>query len=378
MAIFNSSLLIHTSFLFLLLLLPLLHPCTATRLIKNCSFDAIYQFGDSISDTGNLIREAPIGTATPYGHLPYGMTLSNTPTGRCSDGLLMIDYIAMALQIPLLNPYLKRDSDFSHGVNFAVAGSTALDTTFLAKQRIFSPLTNSSLFVQLGWFMTHLKSICSTETECRQKLGNSLFLVGEIGGNDYNYAFFQGKTMEEVESLIPSVVQKIKDAVTEVIKVGATRVVVPGNFPIRCIPIYLTAFAINDPASYDELKCLKGLNNFAMNHNIQLQGAISLLREEQGSNIDIAYADYYTAYQWVLSHAHFLGLDVNSIEKACCGTGGEYNFNLIKMCGAEGVQVCSNPETYMSWDGVHSTQNGYRLMADWLLRDIKPKIRCFF
>ncbi|XP_043714464.1 acetylajmalan esterase-like [Telopea speciosissima] len=374
MATFKISLLILTSFLFLL---PLLHPCAATR-FKSCSFDAIYQFGDSISDTGNLIREAPVGTATPFGHLPYGMTLSNTPTGRCSNGLLMIDYVAMALQVPLLNPYLNRNADFSHGVNFAVAGSTALETTLLAKQKIYAPVTNSSLFVQLDWFKTHLKSICSTETECRLKLGKSHFMVGEIGGNDYNYAFFQGKTMEEVESLISYVVQRIKDAVTEVIKLGAKRVVVPGNFPIGCIPIYLTAFKSNDPASYDELKCLKGLNDFAVNHNIQLQRAISLLREEHGSTIDIAYADYYTAYQWVLSHAPFLGFDVNSIQKACCGTGGEYNFNVTKMCGAEGVQVCSNPETHMSWDGVHSTQNGYRLMADWLLRDIMPKIRCFF
>ncbi|KAJ4951980.1 hypothetical protein NE237_028812 [Protea cynaroides] len=46
----------------------------------------------------------------------------------------------------------------------------------------------------------------------------------------------------------------------EVIKLGATRVVVPGNFPIECIPIYLTAFKSNDMASYDELECLKGLN----------------------------------------------------------------------------------------------------------------------
>ena len=38
-------------------------------------------------------------------------------------------------------------------------------------------------------------------------------MVGEIGGNDYNYALFQGKTMEEVESMVPDVVRVIKDAV---------------------------------------------------------------------------------------------------------------------------------------------------------------------
>lgn len=55
--------------------------------------EAIYQFGDSISDTGNLIRENPVGSHTAFARLPYGETYFHKPTGRCSNGLLMIDYI---------------------------------------------------------------------------------------------------------------------------------------------------------------------------------------------------------------------------------------------------------------------------------------------
>jgi len=39
-------------------------------------------------------------------------------------------------------------------------------------------------------------------------------MVGEIGGNDYNYPFFQGKSSNVVRDLVPKVVKKIKDAVT--------------------------------------------------------------------------------------------------------------------------------------------------------------------
>ena len=39
-------------------------------------------------------------------------------------------------------------------------------------------------------------------------------MVGEIGGNDYNYALFQGKTIEEVRHMVLEIVQAIKDAVT--------------------------------------------------------------------------------------------------------------------------------------------------------------------
>jgi hypothetical protein len=38
-------------------------------------------------------------------------------------------------------------------------------------------------------------------------------MVGEIGGNDYNYAFMFNKTTEEISVLVPEVVRAIKDAV---------------------------------------------------------------------------------------------------------------------------------------------------------------------
>jgi hypothetical protein len=48
--------------------------------------------------------------------------------------------------------------------------------------------------------------------EIRRRLENSLVLVGEIGGNDYNYAFFGNRSVDEVEKLIPGVVRTIMDA----------------------------------------------------------------------------------------------------------------------------------------------------------------------
>lgn len=48
--------------------------------------------------------------------------------------------------------------------------------------------------------------------EIRKKLQSSLVLVGEIGGNDYNYEFFANKPMTEVEKLIPGVIKTIIDA----------------------------------------------------------------------------------------------------------------------------------------------------------------------
>ncbi|XP_057466267.1 acetylajmalan esterase-like [Actinidia eriantha] len=370
----NTRLVLSLVLVFLLILQP--HSSDAHPL-KVCHFDQIYQLGDSISDTGNLIRETPIGATTAFAKLPYGETFFKNATGRCSNGLLMIDYFAMAAGLPLLNPYKNTDASFSHGANFAVAGSTALPVEVLARKNISTMVTSSSLSVQLDWMFTHFNSICHRDRDCIEKLENALFMVGEIGGNDYNYALFQGKTMEEVESLVPDVVRVIKDAVRRVIHYGAVRVVVPGNFPIGCMPIYLTAFQTNDSAAYDKHHCLKQLNNFSVYHNNQLQEAIEELKREY-PNVVILYGDYYHAFQWLFSRAAYLGFETTSAQKACCGIGGDYDFSLPRMCGAPGVPVCPNPNKLISWDGVHLTQEAYKIMAGWLIHDILPKLQCSF
>lgn len=60
------------------------------HILRSCNIDKIYQLGDSISDTGNRMIEDPLDACS---RLPYGKSSSLGPTGRCSDGLLMIDFI---------------------------------------------------------------------------------------------------------------------------------------------------------------------------------------------------------------------------------------------------------------------------------------------
>ncbi|KAF9588927.1 hypothetical protein IFM89_017606 [Coptis chinensis] len=278
---------------------------------QRCKYDGIFQFGDSISDTGNQILE-PAGPRSPCAHNPYGQKLIGEPTGRCSNGRLMIDFI----------------------------GSTALNTSVLLQNGILSPVTNSSLLVQLDWFLAHYQNLCETA---------------------------KSKSIEDATALVPLVVNNIRDVAKKLIDLGATRLVVPGNFPIGCSPMYLTLFKNNDSTSYDDKGCLKGLNTFARYHNQYLQNALQQLRLEY-PNVAIVYADYYQAAEWVLTNAPQLGFETKSILKVCCGTGGDYNFSLMSMCGMEGVFACSVPDQYINWDGVHLTEKAYQSMADWLIK----------
>ncbi|XVF78861.1 hypothetical protein PTKIN_Ptkin14bG0171500 [Pterospermum kingtungense] len=288
----------------------------------------------------------------------------------------MVDYFAKSAGISFLDAYLNENSSHSSGVDFAVAGATALPVEILAKRNnIIAFITNSSLSVQLDWMLTHFNATCQNLKDCFEKNKNALFMVGEFGANDYNYALIEGKNFKEIRAMVPEVVQAIKDAIKIVIGYGATRVVVPGNFPMGCSPMFLTLFQTNDTAAYDEFHCLKDLNSLLIYHNNYLQKAIEEL-SKQHPHVIIVYGDYYQAYNWLLSNARILGFDNNSLQKACCGIGGDYNYSLMKMCGASRIPVCSNPAKFVSWDGIHPTQQAYKFMARWLIHDIYPKLQC--
>lgn len=86
-ALFQILIIFSTS---LLIILPQ-NSCNAsnTPKLEQCGFNAIYNLGTSISDTGNSAVDNP---STWQAKFPYGETIHEA-TGRPSDGLLIIDYI---------------------------------------------------------------------------------------------------------------------------------------------------------------------------------------------------------------------------------------------------------------------------------------------
>ncbi|WOG93792.1 hypothetical protein DCAR_0313079 [Daucus carota subsp. sativus] len=351
-------------------------PAICFAILTNCKIDKIYQLGDSLSDTGNRIVEDPLDAC---GSLPYGQNFPRGPTGRCSDGMLMIDHFALAAGIPFLNPYLKGNANFTHGVNFAVGGSTALSEYALAEKDIMLLGTSSTLGIQLDWMSTFFASQCNTHINrlCPGNFKHALFMVGETGGNDYNFALAQGKSIEEAKTLVPEVVEIIRDAVRRVIDLGASRIIVPGNFPIGCFPMTLIMFKSDSKSAYDEHRCLKDFNDLAAFHNQYLQQAIITLQEENPGTT-IVYGDYYNAFNWLLYNAPYLGIDAKSALEPCCGNGGidSESSPTSGGCGSLNAQVCLYPDRYISWDGIHLTRKAYSVLSKWLLADITPKLKC--
>ncbi|XP_050287247.1 GDSL esterase/lipase At5g45910-like [Quercus robur] len=331
-------------------------------------YESIFNFGDSLSDTGNFLLSGAVAFPV-IGKLPYGVTFFQHATGRCSDGRLVVDFIAEAYGLPYLPPYLAIDNghDFKHGVNFAVAGATALDPQFFKELKLESLLwTKDSLSIQLGWFKKLKSSLCTTKQDCDNYFKKSLFLVGEIGGNDYNYAFFVGGSIKKLRAFVPVVVDAITKATSALIEEGVVELVVPGNLPIGCSAAYMTLFQSPNKADYDPKNgCLKAFNSFAKYHNNQLKRALEMLRQKY-PHARIIYADYYGAAIRFFHAPRHYGF-FNSTLTACCGGGGPYNFNNSARCGHIGSKACNNPSAHVNWDGIHLTEASYRHIAKGLI-----------
>lgn len=92
--------------------------------------------------------------------------------------------------------------------------------------------------------------------------------------------------------------------VQEAIRLGAKRIVVPGAFPLGCLPMFLSGtFPDKD---LDEFGCLRFLNNLAQFLNIHIQARLNLLRL-QFQDVIIHYADNYNAFLSVFRVASDLG-----------------------------------------------------------------------
>ncbi|XP_076902487.1 GDSL esterase/lipase At1g31550-like [Bidens hawaiensis] len=336
----------------------------------NACYSSIISFGDSIADTGNrkhlaLASNKYFSCDSP----PYGQNFVGQPTGRCSNGRLIIDFLADSLGLRLMPPYLniKERSGVAtlrQGVNYAVAGTTAMNSTFVEEQWYGSVVFNRTgcLRVQLEWFKQSLPFICgSTTSDCKNFIGNSLILVGEIGGNDYNIPLSLGKHIDEIQPYVPLVIDTIISVVNELIEMGAQTLVVPGNFPIGCFPSHLTVGESGVYGEHDPITgCLTKLNQFSEYHNKMLQTKLNQIRE-LNPNVNVIYADYYNAAMQIYISPDEYGF-TNGTLKACCGSEGPYNYNASATCGNVSTILCDEPDAYVSWDGMHLTEAAYKVI----------------
>ncbi|PKI79142.1 hypothetical protein CRG98_000434 [Punica granatum] len=247
----------------LLVIVGVLHDVAAVEATPSrCDFPAIYNFGDSNSDTGG------ISAAFYQMAAPDGETYFHRPAGRASDGRLIIDFIAEHLGLPHLSAYLDSlGTSYQHGANFATGGAT------IRRQ-------NES---------------CSISSRTDLHTSTALYAF-DIGQNDLA-AGFRNLSYAHVERLnetIPDIVNQFAESVQHLYDQGARTFWIHNTGPIGCLAITIQAVHDPMPGYLDKQGCVKDQNDMASEFNRQLKEKVGQLRR-QLPEAALTYIDVYSA-----------------------------------------------------------------------------------
>ncbi|KAL5202817.1 hypothetical protein ABZP36_013769 [Zizania latifolia] len=308
----------------------------------------VFNFGDSNSDTGGVAAVMGIHIAPPEGRAYF-----HHPTGRLSDGRVILDFICESLNTHHLSPYMKPlGSDYSNGVNFAIAGSTATpgDTRF-------------SLDVQLDQFLFFkercLESIERGEDAPVDKKGfESALYTMDIGHNDVTGILYL--PYDKILAKLPPMVAEIKKAIESLHKNGARKFWIHGTGALGCLPQKL-AMPRDDDSGLDEHGCITKFNDAAKKFNALLSETCDDLRLQM-TDSTIVFVDMFAVkYDLVANHTKY------GIEKplmTCCGHGGPpYNYDPKRSCMTSDMDLCELGAKFISWDGVHFTDAANGMVA---------------
>lgn len=320
-----------------------------------CNFTAIFNFGDSNSDTGGLV--AGLGLRSL---LPNGESFFQKPTGRYCDGRLVIDFLCEAMNLTLLSPYLESvGSDFRHGSNFACAGSTVNQSA-----------TTFSLPVQVNQFNRFRARVMdifsqggpATVNLPQPDIFDKALYTLDIGQNDISHAFSSNLTEIQINTVvIPQIINELISQLKYLYQQGARNFVVHNTGPLGCLPRTLADIR-SDLSELDEHGCAVAYNRACQTFNLKLKSVCQQLRA-QFSDAAIVYVDIYSIKYALIANASQYGFE--HPLAACCGYGGlPYNYYDTLRCAETGAVngstvtagACKDPTKSVSWDGIHYSE----------------------
>ncbi|KAK8693583.1 hypothetical protein V6N13_071160 [Hibiscus sabdariffa] len=358
-----SKTILHFRHVLLLLSVAMLSTCST--LDSKCEFKAIFNFGDSNSDTGGFWAAFPAQSG------PFGITFFNKPTGRATDGRLILDFLAQALGLPFISPYLQSiGSDFRHGANFATLASTVLLPNTSLFVTGISPFSLAIQLNQMKEFKAKVVEYHSTNIEGSTKLpapdifGKSLYTF-YIGQNDFT-SNLKAIGIGGVEQYLPQVVSQIAGTIKELYGLGGRTFFVLNLAPVGCYPALLVQVP-HEASDLDEFGCLISYNKAVVGYNNMLKEALRQSRRDL-PNASLIYVDTHAVFLQLFQDPSSHGLRYGT--RACCGYGGgKYNFHPEVYCGNTKVingtkvraRACKDPSNYVSWDGIHATEAANKL-----------------
>ncbi|MBW4650177.1 MAG: SGNH/GDSL hydrolase family protein [Kastovskya adunca ATA6-11-RM4] len=274
------------------------------------TFNQLFVFGDSVSDTGNVSNST--GGLVPPSPFYFN--------GRFSNGPVWVDYLAEALGIipaPDLDPIPA--GAVSGSTNFAFGGATTgSDNTILPQ---LPGLTQQiGLYSQLAPFIT-------------QPDKNPLYILF-AGANDYLPT--ESQTFTPFQTPNQSIAN-LSFALDSLINSGAENIMLVNLPNLGELP--LTA---NTPQA-------QRLNKLTQKHNSRLNGLASKFASE----------------------ANIFSLDVNSLFSNAVANPSE--FGLTNVTDSCLFTLCQNPQQYLFWDNIHPTTATHQIIANSALERLQAE-----
>uniref|UniRef100_A0A5B6YNI8 GDSL esterase/lipase n=1 Tax=Davidia involucrata TaxID=16924 RepID=A0A5B6YNI8_DAVIN len=325
-------------------------------------FPALLIFGDSIVDPGN---NNYINTIVKSNHQPYGLDFpGKVATGRFSNGKLVTDFLASMLGIkesvpPFLDPYLS-DDELHTGVSFASAGSGYDDLTTVVSGAI--PLSK-----QVGYLKMYIQKLQRIvgEEKARSLINASVVAV-VVGTNDFVFNFYDIPTRRlhfDISGYQDFVQNRLQSFVKELYNLGCRIIAVSGLPPIGCLPIQMT-LNLQPPILRT---CLQDQNSDAQSYNQKLTKMLPQLQALlPGSKI--VYADIYEPINDMIYNPQKYGFE--DTKRGCCGTGLLEGGTLCTPI----TPLCANRSRFLFFDSVHPGESAYRYAAEYIIKEIIPKL----
>ncbi|CAM9002099.1 unnamed protein product [Rhodiola kirilowii] len=335
---------------------------------EHCDSPAIFNFGDSNSDTG--------GYTAAFGRLPppNGETFFRRSSGRNSDGRLIIDFIAERLKVPYLSAYL--DSflpNFRHGMNFAQSGATILPQDGKVFHVGLNPFSLDLQILQFEDFKARVMELYDEGKSSSMEghlpspddFSNAFYII-DIGQNDLSYAAYIEDDNFKVS--ISNIINHFVTNIERLYKLGARSFWIHNTGPFGCLPYFIIKGNHSDPGDFDDVGCLRKHNEIAQAFNSKLKNRIILLKS-QLRDAALTYVDLYTAKYKLISTANSQGF-VDPFD-FCCKHHDGNPAGCWERRSVNGTEInpwsCSNPLEHISWDSIHYTEAANKWVSDLIL-----------
>ncbi|XVF48828.1 hypothetical protein PTKIN_Ptkin03bG0219700 [Pterospermum kingtungense] len=313
---------------------------------------ALFIFGDSTVDPGNnnYINTIPENRAA---YKPYGQNgFFAEPTGRFSDGRVIVDYIAEYAKLPLIPPFSQPSADYTSGVNFASGGAGVL------------PETSHGLVIDLPTQLKNFEEVQKSlveklgESETKELIAEAVYFIS-IGSNDYMGGYLGNPKMQESylpETYVGMVIGNLTQAIQVLYERAARKFGFLSLSPLGCLPA-LRALNFKD----NEGKCLEAASALAQAHNSALKAVLAGL-EQVLPGFKYCNSNFYDWLDDRINNPSKYGFKDG--VNACCGTGP---YGGVYTCGGtknvKDYQLCDNADDHVWWDSFHPTERIHEQFA---------------